>query len=162
MRIPGSLRQKIVAAGSGGAIAVAAILAMHSEGVSYRPYFDPTGTLTVCYGHTGSDIDPNRTYTQSECQAFLNHDLDIADRVVRRYATVPMNAYQQGSMDDFVFNIGAGNFRRSTVLRKLNSGDYVGSCFSFNAWVYSKGIKLKGLMTRRQLEDAVCSIGNEQ
>ncbi|MGJ8524066.1 Lysozyme RrrD [Carnimonas sp. R-84981] len=162
MRVPGTLRQKLIAAAGSGAIGIAALLATTFEGYESRPYSDPTGTLTVCYGHTGADIDPRKTYSREECQTLLDQDLAVADRAVQRYVTVPMNAYQRGALDDFVFNVGQGNFKQSTLLKRLNSEDYSGACDALRDWVYSNGVKLKGLVTRRELEAAVCSFGVEQ
>ncbi|MEM8160415.1 lysozyme, partial [Morganella morganii] len=51
-----NLSKKVIAAAAGGAISAALVLIPAYEGVEYRPYRDVAGVLTVCYGHTGSDI----------------------------------------------------------------------------------------------------------
>ena len=70
-----SLKNKIIAAAAGGAIAIAAVMVKPLEGVEYDPYRDVIGVWTVCYGHTGKDIMLGKTYTHSECDALLNKDL---------------------------------------------------------------------------------------
>ncbi|HAK1939297.1 TPA: lysozyme, partial [Salmonella enterica] len=73
-----SLRNKIIAAMGGGAIAIAAaILVGHDglEGRRYVAYRDVAGVITVCDGYTGKDIVPGRRYTDAECDALLNKDL---------------------------------------------------------------------------------------
>ncbi|RAP73005.1 phage lysozyme family protein [Candidatus Erwinia dacicola] len=70
-----ALRNKIIAAMGGGAIAIAAAIIPSLEGVEHKPYQDVVGVWTVCYGHTGADIIKSKTYTEAECQALLNKDL---------------------------------------------------------------------------------------
>lgn len=57
----------MIAAAAGGAISAALVLIPAYEGVEYRPYRDVAGVLTVCYGHTGSDIQAGKIYTADEC-----------------------------------------------------------------------------------------------
>lgn len=75
MALTASLKKKLRAAFAGGAIAIAAVLIPSLEGVEYKPYRDVVGVLTVCYGHTGADIIPTKTYTEAECKAMLDKDL---------------------------------------------------------------------------------------
>ncbi|MDI9095705.1 glycoside hydrolase family protein, partial [Providencia rettgeri] len=62
-----SLKQKLTVLVGAGASAIALTVIAHFEGVRYEPYKDVGGVLTVCYGHTGIDIVPNKTYTKEEC-----------------------------------------------------------------------------------------------
>jgi lysozyme len=59
------IKEKLSAAFAGGAMAIAAVLIPSLEGGEYKPYRDVVGVLTVCYGHTGADIIPTKTYTES-------------------------------------------------------------------------------------------------
>lgn len=76
--MPPSLRKAVAAAIGGGAIAIASVLITGPsgndglEGVRHNPYKDIVGVWTVCYGHTGKDIIPGKTYTEAECKALLN------------------------------------------------------------------------------------------
>ena len=59
--------------------------------------------------------------------------------------------------------MGAGNFRTSTLLRKINQGDIKGACDQLRRWTYAGGKQWKGLMTRREIErESVCGVSNEQ
>ncbi|EFC7736166.1 lysozyme, partial [Escherichia coli] len=56
---------------------------------------------------------------------------------------------------------GAGNFRTSTLLRKINQGDIKGACDQLRRWIYAGGKQWKGLMTRREIEREVCLWGQQ-
>ena len=156
--IPTSLKRKIFAAGGAGAIAIAGVLVAHFEPgrVRGRPYIDPAGVLTVCDGHTGPDIDPSRIYTDAECDAWRETDLAQADAAIQRLVIVPLNDWQRAALIDFVYNVGAGNLAKSTLLRRLNAGDYDGACDEYRRWVYAGGRRLPGLVTRREVDAWVC------
>ena len=59
----------------------------------------------------------------------------------------------------FHYNIGSGNFRRSSLLRYLNEGQRLRACDELPRWVYAKGQKLPGLITRREQERKMCIEG---
>lgn len=160
--ISDSLKRKLMAAASAGSIAIAGVLVSHFEPGKIRgkPYIDLVGVLTVCDGHTGSDIDPKRIYTDAECDAWRDADLAIAGRAVRRLITVPLNDWQRAALIDFTYNLGAGNLAESTMRRKFNAGDYDGGCAELERWVKGrKGgvlVTLPGLVTRREANTWVC------
>lgn len=151
-----ALRNKIIAAMGGGAIAIAAAVIPSLEGVEHKPYQDVVGVWTVCYGHTGADIIKSKTYTEAECQALLNKDLrQVAsqiDPLIKR--TIPDTT--RAALISFSYNVGAGAFRQSTLLKKINAGDTVGACNELRRWTYAGGKQWKGLMNRREIEHDVC------
>lgn len=65
---------------------------------------------------------------------------------------VPLTQNQYDALVSLVFNIGRGSFARSSLLKKLNAGDMTGAAQEFPRWVYAKGKKLPGLITRRNDE----------
>ena len=83
-----SLKNKIIAAAAGGAIAIAGMMIKDLEGVEYKPYRDVIGVYTICYGHVGKDIMLGKTYTQSECDALLNKDLHKTAKAIDPYIKV--------------------------------------------------------------------------
>ncbi|GEF86371.1 phage lysozyme [Escherichia coli O145:H28] len=129
-----SLRKAVAAAIGGGAVAIASVLITGPggndglEGVSYIPYKDIVGVWTVCHGHTGKDIMPGKTYTEAECKALLNKDLATVARQINPYINVDIPETTRGALYSFVYNVGAGNFRTSTLLRKINQGDIKSAC----------------------------------
>jgi len=96
------------------------------------------GTLTIGEMLLGEDI----AWVADAIEAHVKADLDQG---------------QYDALSGFIFNIGASNFRRSTLLRKLNAGDVDGAAMEFQRWVYSKGVKLEGLVIRRSAEAAMFS-----
>lgn len=151
-----ALRNKIIAAMGGGAIAIAAAVIPSLEGVEHKPYQDVVGVWTVCYGHTGADIIKSKTYTEAECQALLNKDLrNVANQIdplIKR--TIPDTT--RAAVYSFAYNVGTGAFRQSTLLKKINAGDTVGACNELRRWTYAGGKQWKGLMNRREIEREVC------
>ncbi|AVJ17200.1 lysozyme [Serratia sp. MYb239] len=154
-----ALKKKLVAAAGGGALAIAAVLIPNFEGVEHQPYRDVVGVLTVCYGHTGKDIMLGKTYTEAECQALLSKDLHSVARQIDPYIKVDIPEHTRAALYSFVYNVGAGNFKTSTLLYKLNQGDTQGACEQLRRWTYAGGKQWRGLMTRREIEREVCTWG---
>lgn len=158
-----ALRNKISAAIGGGAIAIATVMITGPngndglEGVRYEPYQDVVGVWTVCYGHAGRDIMLGKTYTEAECRALLNKDLATVASQINPYIKVPIPEATRGALYSFAYNVGAGNFKTSTLLRTINQGDVKGACEQLKRWVYAGGKKWKGLMNRRDVEYQVCT-----
>ncbi|QPT15468.1 lysozyme [Serratia rubidaea] len=155
------LKQKLVAAAGGGAMAIAAVLIADLEGVRYEPYYDVAGVLTVCYGHTGADIVLGKKYTEAECRVMLDKDLVPFARSVERSVKVPASEYQRAALISFSYNVGGHAFENSSLLRKLNAGDYSGACDGLRQWIYAGGKQWRGLMNRREIEHAVCTWGQQ-
>ncbi|UGG04052.1 lysozyme (plasmid) [Escherichia coli] len=162
-----SLRKAVATAIGGGAIAIASVLISGPsgndglEGVRHNLYKDIVGVWTVCYGHTGKDIMLGKTYTEAECKALLNKDLATVARQINPYIKVDIPETTRGALYSFVYNVGAGNFRTSTLLRKINQGDIKGACDQLRLWTYAGGKQWKGLMTRREIEREVCLWGQQ-
>jgi GH24 family phage-related lysozyme (muramidase) len=71
---------------------------------------------------------------------------------VNRYVTASINQNQFDALVDFAYNAGAQNLRTSTLLKRLNQGDYAGAAAQFDVWVNGGGKKLPGLVRRRASE----------
>lgn len=151
-----SLKQKLTVLVSAGATAIGLTVIAHFEGVRYEPYKDVGGVLTVCYGHTGIDIVPNKTYTKEECDEILELDFELTKMQVDRLVKVPINDYTKAALYSFAFNVGTGAFAKSTMLKKLNAGDQYGACEELKKWVYAGGKVWRGLVNRREAEAAIC------
>lgn len=152
---------KLLATTGGGASALAIAFVMVSgndglEGREHYAYKDPIGILTVCDGHTGSDIIAGRYYSDQECDAITKSDLLKVEKQVKPLILVDMANTQLAAIYSFVYNVGIGNFKSSTMLKMINSRDRVGACDQLLSWVYAGGKKWKGLMTRREIEQEIC------
>ncbi|WP_315708986.1 lysozyme [Brenneria uluponensis] len=153
--IPDRLRNRLLAAVVSGCIAISSVFVGYFEGKSNSAYRDLGGVWTVCYGHT-SGVKPSEIKTDAECDALLQQDLQPALSTVDRLVTVPLNEIQRAALVSFVFNVGSGNFQRSTLLKKLNQGDITGACDELRRWNNVHGVPSKGLSHRRETERALC------
>lgn len=121
------------------------------EGCRLEAYRCPRGVWTIGYGHSGG-IREGQTITQAEADALLQRDLEYFADGVRRLVRVPITQNQLGALVSLAYNIGLGALARSTLLRKLNAGDYDGARAEFGQWVNAGGQRLLGLVKRRHAE----------
>lgn len=133
-------------------------LTKEMEGCVLHSYPDPgTGGApwTAGFGHTGPEVKPGMTITQAQADAWLNADLARASLVVNSLVRVYLTQGEHDALTDFVFNVGAGNFRGSTLLRLLNAGDSKAAAQQFERWNMASGRILPGLVRRRAKEKAL-------
>lgn len=155
-----TLRKGIIAALGTGAISIATVMVSGDHGLEGRehyPYRDVVGIITVCDGHTGSDIIWGKRYSDKECDALTRADMQRIASTVDPYIKVPTTETQRAAIYSFAYNVGASATIKSTLLKKLNAKDYSGSCDELKRWVYAGGQKWKGLMNRRDVEHEVCT-----
>lgn len=149
-----SLRNRVL----GGALAIALPFVGFYEGRSLLAYLDPVGIPTICDGIT-QGVKLGQVKTDAECDALLAAELSKAIAVVDLLALKPQPDTRRAALGSFVYNVGAGAFERSTLLRKLNTGDVAGACAELSRWVYAKGRQLAGLVKRRAAERELCEVG---
>jgi lysozyme len=153
---PVSLKSRAAA----GAMVLALGLVTLWEGYEPKVYIDPVGIPTVCYGHVvPSNVEPGTEFSNDACHSLLYSDLKIASDAIDKYVRVPLKDYERAAFISFIFNVGAGNFSKSTLLKRINEGRISDACHELPKWVYAKGKKLKGLVNRRQAEMQLC-LGN--
>lgn len=122
------------------------------EGCILTAYDDSTGVLTIGYGHT-SNVTKGMVITQAQADALLIEDLSLAESCVNNYVTVTLTQNQFDALVSFAFNCGNGALKSSTLLKKLNSGDYTGASCEFLKWCKDgRGNTMEGLLRRRQAE----------
>ncbi len=119
------------------------------EGYSGTPYICPAGKLTIGYGHTGNVSGP---ITKEQAEKLLKKDLSTAENAIQEQVKVPLNSNQFSALVSFVYNVGTGNFARSTLRALLNDGNFEEAANEFEKWVYGGGKKLPGLIERRIAE----------
>lgn len=114
---------------------------------------------TIGYGHTSQAGPPNVTrgmrITEAEATEILRRDLARFEGYVNSSVHVPLTQPQFDALVSFTFNLGPGNLRESTLLRKLNALDYKGAADEFLRWNKSNGKTLRGLTKRREAERAL-------
>lgn len=159
-----TLRKSIVAALGTGAIGIATVMVSGKdalEGREYDPYRDVVGVVTVCDGHTGSDIIWGKRYSDKECDALTRADMQRIASQVDPHIKVPTTETQRAAIYSFAYNVGATATINSTLIKKLNAKDYAGACDELRRWTYAGGKQWKGLMNRREIEREVCLWGEK-
>lgn len=121
------------------------------EGFRLKAYTDSVGVWTIGYGHTGG-VKMGDVITEEQAEKFLIEDLETAENEINSH-NLNLNQNQFDALVSFTFNLGIGNFRSSTLLRRIkadpNDRDIE---MQFKRWVYAGGNILKGLITRRNDE----------
>jgi lysozyme len=125
------------------------------EGLRLAAYQDVVGIWTIGYGHTGADVHEGQVITEFVAEALLRADVAPCVACVNRAVTAPIAQHQFDALVDFAFNAGRGNLRRSTLLQKVNLGDFAGAAVQFGLWVNADGVKQPGLVRRRAAEAAM-------
>jgi len=122
------------------------------EGFSSRPYADPAGqTKTYSIGY-GYQIRPGETFTTIDtatANVLLDKVIAEIDAYLPGMLAVPVTQNQYDALVLFAYNVGRGAFASSTMLRRLNSGDYAAAAAEFPRWVKAGNITLPALVARR-------------
>jgi len=124
------------------------------EGLRLDAYLDPVGVWTIGYGTT-TGVKAGMHITQSQAETYLQQDLDKFEQAVKRAVKVSLNSDQFSALVSFTYNVGEGALDSSTLLRKLNQGDYQGAANEFARWNKGDGGALPGLTRRRSAEKAL-------
>lgn len=136
------------------------------EGFRAEAYPDPgsrDGTpWTIGYGTTkigGQPVRKGQTITEPEAGRLLSIELARVAAVVEGLVKVALTDNQFGALVSFTYNIGDDAFRRSTLLNKLNAGDYAAVPGQMARWVHNDGSKMDGLVNRRAAEAGLWARG---
>lgn len=133
------------------------------EGVRYTAYQDSAGIWTNGVGHTGKDVHQGQTVDAAQVEEWLTDDLREAESAVNRLVRVALSQSQFDALVAFVFNVGVSAFAGSTLLRKLNAGDYDSVPAELAKWnkITVKGRKVanRGLSNRRAAEAGLWASG---
>lgn len=137
------------------------------EGFSNKAYLDPVGIPTIGYGTTrinGKSVNIDQTCTPEEAEIWLLQEISFFEIVINRNVKVHLTQNQFDALVSIVYNVGPGkkgikdgiiqlkNGSPSSLLRLLNTGDYVGASNEFDKWIYAGGKLLNGLKRRRAAE----------
>jgi lysozyme len=129
-------------------------IAVH-EGYVGQTYLDPVGIPTIGFGET-QGVKPGQTTTPTRALVQL---LDSANSIAKGMVScihVPLYQHEYDAYLSFSYNVGYGAFCRSTLVKKLNAGEYEAACAELNKWVYAGGRVLPGLVKRREQEYTQC------
>lgn len=121
------------------------------EGCRLTAYKCPAGIWTIGYGYTHG-IHEGMSITQDQADILLDEEIDNVAKQVSSVVKVPLTSNQEDALIDFAYNLGIGNLKSSTLLKKLNVSDFAGAADEFDKWIYASGKVLPGLVKRRQAE----------
>lgn len=131
-------------------------IALH-EGYSDRAIIPVPGDVpTIGFGTT-IGVKPGDTITPPKALARALADAQKFEGALKQCVNVPLHQYEYDAYVSLSYNIGSGAFCKSTLVRKLNAGDYAGACLGILAWDKFKGQPLPGLTRRRQAEYRQCT-----
>jgi lysozyme len=122
-----------------------------NEGLRLHAYQDGGGIWTIGYGHTHG-VKPGDVCTEAQAVAWLEQDIAFAEAAVADLVKVALTDNQFAALVDFAFNLGATRFAGSTLLKRLNAGNYGGVPAFLKAWVFIDGKVAPGLLARRNRE----------
>jgi len=135
------------------------------EGYSDRAIIPVKGDVpTLGFGTTGG-VKLGDTTTPPKALARALTDIQKFEGALKQCVTVPLHQHEYDVFVSFSYNIGSGAFCRSTLVKKLNAGDYTGACREILRWTYFQGKNCAvpenarlcgGLATRRQGEYRQC------
>ena len=129
------------------------------EGCKLTAYQDSVGVWTIGYGWTkpvdGKPIRAGMTIKQETAERLLKTGLVSYENDVSRLVKVDLTQGQFDALVSFTYNLGARPLSTSTLLRKLNAGDYAGAADEFLRWNKAGGKVLNGLTRRREAERAL-------
>jgi len=133
------------------------------EGFSPKAYKCPAGVWTIGYGHTGGVVE-GATINSKEALQVLRNDMKVAEGYVSRLVKVPLNDNQFDALVSWTFNLGPGALSASTLLKRLNTGDYASVPNEMVRWANIQDPKtgqmtpLPGLLRRRRAEAALWNL----
>ena len=123
------------------------------EGCRLNAYPDTGGVWTIGYGHTHGGHQ-GMTCTREQAEDWLRKDIQAAADAVNRLVQISLKQSEFDALVDFVFNLGAGAFARSTMLKDINAGNLAAAALQFPLWDRDAGRVLAGLLHRRMAEEA--------
>ena len=125
------------------------------EGLRLQAYIPtPDDVPTIGYGHIRT-AKMGMKITEKGAVALLKQDLAWVEAAVNKHVKVALTQPQYDALCSFVYNLGATNFRRSTLLKRLNEGNYTAAANELPRWNKQGKQVLRGLTRRREAERAL-------
>ena len=121
------------------------------EGCKLEAYQCAASVWTIGYGHT-KEVSEGDVISQFEAEDLLTYDLQEFEAYVLDYVSVPLKQNEFDALVSWTFNLGSGNLRSSTLLKKLNDHKYKEVPTEIRRWNKAAGKVLDGLVRRREAE----------
>jgi lysozyme len=131
-----------------------------SEGCKLTAYQCPAGVWTVGYGYTGMDIKKGVCWTQEKAdECLLVTAMGVLNQAIKASPILETaNMEKQAAIADFIYNLGIGNYSKSTLKKQVNAGNWMAASSEIKKWNKAAGKELKGLTIRRQKEAALLMV----
>lgn len=137
----------------------------NTEGCRSQSYQCSAERWSIGMGHA-IGVKEGEMWDETRIAKTFIEDVRIAENTVRRLIEKTPTQGELDMMTSFVFNLGRGNFAKSTLLKKFNEGDNKEACSEYLRWVYVSGkdcrkpeSNCQGIPARREIEARVCLIG---
>ncbi|MEM9121783.1 MAG: lysozyme [Pseudomonadota bacterium] len=121
-----------------------------SEGLRLKAYQNG-GQWLIGYGHAAT-AKPGMTITEAKAVELLKSDLEMCESAIESAVTVPMTENEFSAVVSLCYNIGTGNLRSSSVVKRLNEGDYAAAADAILLWNKAGGKVNEHLASRREDE----------
>jgi lysozyme len=121
------------------------------EGLELEAYKCAAGVWTIGYGHT-KGVSEGDMWTEAEADEALKHELKEFEGYINDLVTCPLSQNQFDALVSWVYNLGPANLKASTLLKRLNAGDYADVPNQLKRWNKAGGKVLEGLIRRREAE----------
>lgn len=148
-----SIRTKIAALSVSGCLLVTIAGYEGYSGSAYTPI--KGDKLTIGFGTT-EGVKQGDTIKPTEALRRMYTDTEKIKAKIGTCVKVPLKQTELDAYMSFAYNVGTAKFCNSTMVKKLNAGDYAGACAQLKRWVYFRGKKNQGLITRRESEYQTC------
>jgi len=124
------------------------------EGCKLTAYRCPAGIWTIGYGATGTGINEHTVWLQQDAdEALMETALNCLHTAIRLSPTlIDESIYKQAAIADFIYNLGAGNYLKSSLKFRVDQNNWVNAVHEIKKWDKVKGVPLKGLTKRRARE----------
>ncbi|WP_198079719.1 lysozyme [Acinetobacter calcoaceticus] len=129
------------------------------EGKRLNAYDDGVGVWTIGYGTikypNGVRVKKGDTCTEQQAELYLRNDMLKFEAAINKLVKVPITQNQFDALASFTYNLGETNLANSTLLKKLNKGEYQAAADQFLVWNKAGSKVMKGLVRRREAERAL-------
>lgn len=132
------------------------------EGCKLKAYNCSAGKPTIGWGSTryinGREVRIGDEITQNQADSMLSFYVDAIEKEIKGFVKHNLTSFQLAALTSFVYNLGVGAFKNSTLLKKINLSEFDKAADEFMKWVYvtdpetKNKIKLQGLVNRRKDE----------
>lgn len=145
----------------GGLVVTAAVCSFITfwEGDKAKPYFDVGGVPTACAGVT-KGIDMTHLYDKEECASLNLSEMQRHANDVSKCVKVELSDLEATALISIAYNVGAASICRSTLIRKMNNGEYY--CDEYLKWDKVGNTVVRGLANRRAAERTLCLKGSKR